>query len=141
MASIAKTAQGTLLKRGDGASTEAFTTIPGIHRITGPDIRHDLIDVTDHESTGGFREFLPGLKDGDNVVAEMFWVPSNAVHKNLRVDSYADIKRNFELIFPDTSENTVDLAGYIVGFPAAAAVGDPMRNTLTIKVTGEPVWS
>lgn len=139
--SIAKTAQGTLLKIGDGASPEGFTTVPGCQRLSGPDVKVELNDVTSHDSTGGFREFLPGLKDGDNVTAEMLWVPSNTVHKGIRVDAYAATLRNWQLVFPDTADDQVDYAGYVTGFPPVANVGEPMRNTLTVKVTGQPTWS
>lgn len=139
--SLAKNATGTLFKTGSGASATGYTTIPECHRITGPDVRTDLNDVTSHDSAGGFREFLPGLHDGDQVVAELHWVPSNTVHQALRDEGYASTLKHMQLIFPDASENQVDFTGYIVGFPPQANVGEPLRNTVTVKVTGLPVWT
>lgn len=141
MASIAKNAIGSLLKVGDGGGTEAFTTVPEVSRLTAPNVRFDLNDVTSHDSTGGFREFLPGLADGENSTAETNWVPSNAVHKSLRVDAYAKTKRNFQIVFPDSSDNTIAFATYIVGLPPVANAGEPLKATLTLKVTGQPTWS
>ena len=142
--SLALSAMGTLLKRGDGASPEQFATIPECHRISGPDVKVDLIDVTSHDSTGGFREFLPGLKDGDAVTAELHWVPGNEVHKGVREDAYAAELVNYEILFPDEAagaEDLVDFAAYVQGFPPNANVGDALRSTLNLKVTGEPIWS
>jgi hypothetical protein len=31
-------------------------------------------------------------------------------------------------------------SGYITGYPGQANVGEPLKNTLTVKVTGQPVW-
>lgn len=139
--SIAKIASGTLLKVGDGASTEVFTTVPEMTKIAGPAVTFALLDVTSHDSAGYFKEYIPGLADGDNIAGECNWKPSNAVHKNLRVDSYARTLRNFKTIFPDTTDNTVLTSTYIAGISPKADIGTVLVASLTIKVTGLPVWS
>ena len=57
-------AKGTELKVGDGATpTEVFTLIPGIRTITGPSMSAEVIDITSHDTPGGFRDKMQGLKD------------------------------------------------------------------------------
>jgi hypothetical protein len=138
--SIALNATGTLIKIGDGGGSEVFTTIPEVMRVNLPDVKTDLNDVTSHDSSGGFREFLPGLKDGDQVVAEMNWKPSNLIHKQIRVDAYAATRRNFKTILPDSADHVCAYQAYITGYPGQANVGEPLKNTMTLKVTGQPVW-
>lgn len=143
--SIAKNSIGSLFQIGDGASPEVYTTIPECIRITAPNVRFDLHDVTSHDSTGGFREFLPGLADGENATAEVNWVPSNAVHKSIRVDAYAKTLRNFKIVFADNTvapnDNTIAFTAYIVNWQPVANAGEPFKSTLTTKVTGQPTWS
>jgi predicted secreted protein len=142
--SIAKNAIGSLFQIGDGASPEVFTTIPEVIRIQAPNVRFDLHDVTSHDSTGGFREFLPGLADGENATAELNWVPSNTVHKSIRVDAYAKTLRNFKIVFADDTvgaDNTIVFQAYIVNWPPVANAGEPFKATMTAKVTGQPTWS
>lgn len=141
MSSIAKIANGTLLKVGDGASPEVFTTVPEVMRLTGPSVRFDLLDVTSHDTTGFFREWIPGLADGEKVAASVNWRPSNTVHKNLRIDAYARTLRNFKIVFPDTSDNTVAMATYIESQMPKADIGQPMLMDISLKVTGAPTWS
>lgn len=141
MATIAKIANGTLLKIGDGGGSESFTTIPEVMRISGPSIRFDLLDVTSHDTAGNFREFIPGLADGDKISANINWRPSNTIHKQIRVDSYARTNRNFKLVFPDTSDNTVLCSTYIETVQPKADIGTPMLADLSMKVTGAPAWS
>lgn len=141
MSSIAKIANGTLLKVGDGASSEAFTTVPEVMRLSGPAIRFDLLDVTSHDTVGFFREFIPGLADGEKIGASINWRPANTVHKNLRIDSYARTLRNFKIVFPDTSDNTVLSATYIENISPKADIGTPMLADISLKITGAPVWS
>jgi predicted secreted protein len=137
MPSIAKTGQGTLFKVTNGS----LVTIPEVMRVNAPNVKTELNDVTSHDSTGGFREFLPGQKDGETVSAEHNWVPSNVVHKQLRVDAYAATLKTFNIVFPDVSDNTVAFTGYITEVNPTANVGEPMRATTTVKVTGQPTWS
>lgn len=139
--SIAKIANGTLLKVGDGASSEAFTTVPEVHKLSGPQIMFDLLDVTSHDSAGFFREFIPGLADGEMISATVNWRPANTVHKNIRIDQYARTLRNFKMVFPDTSDNNVAIATYIRGIVPKADIGVVLTADITLKITGQPVWS
>ena len=140
--SIAIIANGTLLQIGDGAgSVEQFTTVPEMMKLSGPSVKFDLLDVTSHDSSGFFREYIPGLADGDNVGGDMNWRPSNTVHIALRTDSYARTLRNFQVVFPDTSDNTVLVSCYIANISPSADIGAVLRASLTNKVTGLPAWS
>lgn len=139
--SIAVIASGTLLKIGDGTSPEDFTTVPEMMKLSGPAVKFDLLDVTSHDSAGFFREYIPGLADGDNVGGDMNWRPSNAVHIALRVDSYARTLRNFQVVFPDSSDNTVLVSSYISNISPDASIGAVLKASVTMKVTGLPAWS
>lgn len=141
MSTIAIIANGTLLKIGDGASTENFTVVPECMKLTGPAVNYDLLDATSHDSAGFFREFIPGLADGDNISIDVNWKPSNTVHKGLRVDSYARTRRNFKTVFPDATDNTVLTATYIKTITPKADIGTILAAAATLKVTGLPVWS
>jgi predicted secreted protein len=139
--SLAITATGTLLKVGDGASEEQFTTIPEMFRIQAPTVKFDMTDVTSHDSTGGFREYIPGLSDGENATGEFFYVPSNTVHGTVRDANINRTLKNFQIVFPDTDENELLFAAYAISFQPGANVGDVLRGNLTLKMTGPPDWS
>lgn len=141
MATIAKIANGTLLKVGSGASIEVFTTVPEVDRLRGPSIRFDLLDATSHDTVGNFREYIPGMADGDMVSAEMNYRPANAIHASVRADAELATLRNFKMIFPDTSLNTVTMATYIQQFEPEANVAEKLRASVRIKITGAPVWT
>lgn len=141
MASIAKIANGTLLKVGDSASPEVYTTVPEVMRLGGPTIRFDLLDVTSHDTSGFFREYIPGLADGERITASLNWRPSNTVHKGIRIDSYARTLRNYRLVFPDTTDNTVTMATYTESIAPKADIGTVLVADLSVKITGAPVWT
>lgn len=141
MSTIAKIANGTLLKVGDGASPEVFTTVPEVTRLSGPSIRFDLLDVTSHDTVGFFREYIPGLADGDKIAATVNWRPSNTIHKNIRIDAYARTNRNFKVVFPDTSDNTVACSTYVESQMPKADIGTVLGMDISLKITGQPTWT
>lgn len=140
--SIAILASGTLLKIGNAASSEAFTTIPECKKIKAPNVKYDLKDTTSHDNSSGFRTYLPGLADGENVTAELNFVPTNTYHTLIRTNGYAKLLTDFQLLFAGggTGAN-IAFSAYIIGFPAEADIGEILMNTMTAKVTGAPTWT
>lgn len=140
---IAKIANGTLVQMGDGtvvSGSEGYTTIPGVTKVSGPSTKFDLLDVTSHDSSS-FREYIPGLMDGDMISIEMNWRPSNAVHKKIRLDAVAQTLRSVKVVFPDSTDNTVLCSTYIQDLTPRADIGTPMTASAKFKVTGNPLWS
>ena len=60
---------GTVIQRWDGSS--AWVAIAEVTNISGPGMVRDLIEVTSLDSTGGWREFISGFRDGGTVVLSM----------------------------------------------------------------------
>lgn len=141
MTTIAKLANGCLLKIGDGAGSEAFTTIPEIQKLSGPAVKFDLLDASSHDTSTLFREFVPGFSDGDQIRAAGNWRPSNTVHKNVRIDAYAATLRHVKVVFPDSADNTVLCSTYITEFMPDADAGKLMSTAYGFKITGAPSWS
>lgn len=140
--SIAIIATGTQWQLGStSGSGGSFTRIPEISRLTAPSIKFDLNDVSSHDSEDGYREWLPGFKDGDNVTGEANWVPSNSIDQDVRDAANGAELRGHRLIFPDISDNTLDFNAYITDLSLTANAGEPLKATITAKVTGAPSWS
>ena len=56
-------------------SPTAWTTVAEVGNITPPSFARDAQDATHTESTEGWREFIPGLKDGGEISVELNFVP------------------------------------------------------------------
>jgi hypothetical protein len=107
MAGIA--AFGTLLKRGDGATAEAFTTVANITNITGPAIENAELNVSAHDSAGAYKEFVAsGLNDPGTLDLEGNFDPSDTTHEQWLDDLDAADEHNYELVFP-TDRDHVDV--------------------------------
>ena len=63
MSTSAISGVGTTLYRST-TSGGTFAAVAEIPSISGPNMTRDTIDVTDLDSTGGYREFIAGFRDG-----------------------------------------------------------------------------
>ena len=128
---------GTKFKRGDGASSEAFADIAEINSIDGPGMSRETIDVTSLDSTGGYREFLASFRDAGQVDLDMNF--TQAGYSAFLSDFQADASVNYQIVWPDTGNTTLDFAGYCINLGSSTPVGDKIQMRVTIKITGQVV--
>ena len=125
----------------DTAGGTSYTTIGHVKDVTGPNISRGTIDITDHDSTDGFREFFGGLVDGGEVTFQIGLDHEAAAHSGL----WASFSSSTEVpwawlitfnVFSGTYTWAFD------GFLTALSPGAPMEGQnvwdLTVKVTGKP---
>lgn len=127
---------GTLLKRGDGSTAEAFTTVANATSISGPNLEAEQIDVTSHDSANGFEEFVAGIKRGGEVELELNFDPGEATHERILDDFDAGTPHNYQLVFPTTPAITWTFAAIVTAFGPEAPFDDKLAATATFKLTG-----
>lgn len=131
--------QGTYLTIGNGASPEVFTEIPECTTIPGPAGTSDELDFTHLRSSGGYREFKQSFKNTDDMTLECNYIPGDPVQSGLRADFLSGVVRSFVKHYPDTSTDAFD--AYVKSASTPAAVGDKLKFTVTLRITGAPVFT
>ncbi len=136
MATSAISSHGTLLKIGDGAGTEVFTTIAEVLDISGPGLSVSVEETTNHDS-GGWRERTPTLKDGGEVTFDINYY-SATTQDQIETDMLALTKRNWKLVFPlpASGTDTRAFAAYVTGFEPSAPVEGVLKASVTLSITG-----
>jgi len=132
---------GTLLQIGDGGSPENFTTVAGVMDVDGPGLSSDNEDATTHESPGGYEEIIPTLKRTGDVTFDIVWDPSDPTHDGttgLLAEWKNQSKTNYQLVFPDTGNETFGFAAYILEVGPSAPVSGLLKASVRMKVTGQP---
>lgn len=128
-----------VLKVGDGATpTEVFTAIDmDLISFTAPSSTAELIDVTDFASTG-YREYLAGLKDGDDLEFVFHDDLTSTARASLITDQGAGTTRNFELTYSDGTNTETTSFGMVVQRASAQPVsaGEAARFVLSGKQSG-----
>ena len=94
-------AKGTLLKIGDNGSPESFNTIAHVTNIPGPETSREMMDATALDSAGGYKEYIPGLRDGGEVNIEGFFDATDTGQAALRTNlEDEETARNFQVVLP-----------------------------------------
>jgi predicted secreted protein len=138
MPTTAKTGIGILLQRGDGATpTEVFTTLAMVKSIKGPAEEAPTIDVTSLDSTGGYAEFIPGLKSGGTVAADVNLDESSTSYTNLRADFLNGVTHNWQIKFPSPSTKKFSFAAFPSKLDHSFDPKAPNTLSLTLQVSGQ----
>jgi predicted secreted protein len=134
---------GTLFQRATGAAPGVtYETIANVTNIGGPERTRETIDVTAHDSPGGWMEFIGGLKNGGEISLDLNYDPSETTH-DLDDDFDDTVPRNYRIIIlPDTEdEHTWQISGILTNLGDEFPYDDRMQRSMTVKVTGKPVLS
>lgn len=126
---------GTVFKIGDGASSEAFTAVAEVNSVNGLNVTRKVIDVTSLDSTGGYDEFIGGSRDPGEAVLNMNFTLDNYVTFLAEIDD--DDSRNFQIVFSDTGETTIEFAGIVTALGTTVTTGDKVTMDVTIKASGQ----
>lgn len=136
-------AHGTLFQVSDMAATPVWTTVANVSDISGPEYTRDTIDVTSHSSTGGYKEYINGLKDGGNVTFDLLYIGDATQTTITDLYESGDVN-DFRIKMPITDtgvDNQIDFSGIVTTVGAAFPLGDAIKRSVTIKVTGPATWS
>ena len=141
----AKNAQGTLLQRGDGATPEVFTTIAEINNIEGPELEAEEIEVTNHDSPDGYKEFIPGLKDGGSISIEGNFVATDDTHQQLIADFESGEVNNYRILLPDStveaSKSRWTFAAMVKSLSTKYPTSGSVTFSAALRISGKPELS
>lgn len=113
--------------------TVSFSTLSGeLLDINIPGESADMVDVTYQASTNEWREYLAGLKDGNEVTISL--------HAGATIPAVAT-SGTLTITFPTGAGTFTASALLSKGRGASATLGDKITDELTFKITGEPEWS
>jgi predicted secreted protein len=126
---------GTSFERESDTSSGSFNAIAEINSITGPGMTRAFIDVTSLDSTGGYREFIGGFRDGGNVTLNMNFTLDG--YEQMRLDFTSADSINYQIVMNDAGNTTLSFAGFVTDLPLSITPDDKVTADVTIKVTGE----
>lgn len=137
--SDAISAQGTTFGVANVGSPAIFSFISEVRNIPGPAETSDEIDVTHLMSLNGYREFIQGFKNTEDLSIEMNHVPSDASQAQLRSDFQAGTVRIYQITWPDS--HTATFNAYVKGVTSTANVGDAVPFNVTLRIAGAVTYA
>lgn len=129
----------TLLKLGNGASPQTFTTIAEVKSIDGFGFTAQELEATHMESPNRYVERVAGMKDGDTMTVVCNMIRENAISTKVVWD--AGLIRDFELNFPSTLPDydwsAVPLGWHLRGIQPNSVLEVELTMRISGAITGE----
>ena len=141
MTTSAKSAWGTLLKLGDAATPEVFTTVAEVRDISGPSLVTETEEVTSHDSPSGHMERIATLIDTGEISFAINLIPTNATHDEhtgLASAARDKLPHNFQIILP-SSTKTLTGPAIVTNYEYAAEVAGVLTASITLQPSG--LWT
>lgn len=133
-----RSAKGTVIKLGDGASPEAFATIAQLRSISGTTTKANVQDVTTHDQAGNFMDKLAVLIDPGTFSAPMNYDKAEVTHAfatglwNLLINLTL---RTYRIVFP-ASIGYLQMDAYVTGHGFTAPVDNVLQVNAEWTITG-----
>lgn len=135
----ARSGFGMIVRKGDSGSPEAFTALPEVTDVNSVGgITIDSIEVTHLNSDNQTKEYIPGLKDHDEIQVTMNWLAGNATQNGLLTDAKARTVRNWQITVAG-SGNRVEGAAFITKITPTSPKDGAMQRVMSLRPTG--AWS
>lgn len=115
--------------------TRDSVAIAEIRNITGPGMTRAFIDVSNLDSTGGYREFIAGFRDGGELTFSMNFTIGG--YDDLLLDYESESIQSYELILPDSGATTFSFSGFVTNLPLNITPDDAVTVDVTIKISGQ----
>jgi len=126
-------------RSSDGTSAGIFATVAQMRDIPFPEVSRDIIDGTHMESPDGYREFVPGLADGGELSLEMLFKSGGTGYTTLLADFHSAAPGYYKITL--VGGDTFEFSGFVKGLSGTAPLADAMTATVTIKITGKPIYT
>lgn len=127
-----------------GTDGVAYTALAEVRSLAVPAVEIEYLDATTLDSSGGFREYVAGLKDPGEITVEMGY--TSDIYEAAIGYQAAGAPIHFKTTLPlETGQSTT---GDVFEFTALVrpvmqqnAVGELIGLELALRVTGQPTFT
>ncbi|WP_263079488.1 phage tail tube protein [Endozoicomonas sp. Mp262] len=130
------------LRKGD--SDDTYVAIAKIKEMGEISNTRDTQDVTCFDSTGGYREFAPGLRDGGELSLVMIFKKTDAGQVALQGDYNKNEAHDYKIELSDDDKSSFSFQGIVTSFGVAIPLEEEITRSVTVKITGpltEGTWT
>lgn len=118
-----------------------FIPVAQCRDIDGPEETTEFVDITNQDSSGGFRERAPTLQDGGTVTFDVVGDPGAASQRALADLKHNKIRTRWRVTYPESTQGDDDgwvtlFAAYVSGWKFSYPYGDVFTRTVTLQVDG-----
>lgn len=112
--------------------------VGGLSSIGGVEVSSETTEVTALDNATGYKEYLGGFKDGGEVPVEGYLDGEDAGQDAMYAAIEDQQLHDFSIDFPAAIGKSWTFKGVVTKFATNAAVGDAIKFSGSIKVSGKP---
>ena len=112
--------------------------VGGLSSIGGVEVSSETTDVTALDNVSGYKDYLGGFKDGGEVPLEGFLDGEDKGQEAMYAAFESQEEKDFSIVFPEKIGKTWSFKGIVTKFATNAAVGDAVKFSASVKVSGKP---
>ena len=117
-----------------------YNKVLEITSISGPSQSRDAIELTSHDSSNSFREFVAGIIDGGEISIEGNFITGDALGQiKFHTDLQDGEKRSCFIVMPMAVGGAWSFEAIASGFESTYPFDDKIGVSGTLKITGQPV--
>jgi predicted secreted protein len=122
------------------AVTVASNTIGGLKSVDIPEAEVTDIDITTHDSAGGFREYTGGLKDGGTVTMSGAYDIANTGQAYLRNPANQGAAP-VACVVTFSDDSTASFNAVVKGYGITNPLDENVEFTASLKVSGPVTYA
>jgi len=143
----AQKAYGATLNIGnaDLSGTPAYASMAGLKKIGDWEIEAEMADVTNHQSTGGYREKFPvGIFSVGDLELTISYDPAEATHDDSAIGGLMhallnNTKLAYQIVLNVASNPTWTFEAYVSKLGTVIDTGEEeLQQNVTLMITGQP---
>lgn len=138
MSGTVKAGVGTTVRVAASPSSTAY--LAKVLSIGGPNLSAESVEVTTLDSTGGFKEYVPGIREGGDVNLELYWSAGNAPQDLLQAAVDTDTPLWFYIEWPTSPLEGAAFYANVASYGAATAANEGVKATVGLKISGAVTW-
>lgn len=123
---------GTLFRRWDSAAG-SWENLPEITNIDGPNFSRNTLDTTTLDTTGGYRTFITGFREGGTITLSMNF--TRTAFDLMKTDFESDVEQNYEIVLPDDDVTSLEFVGFVTETPLTIPE-ELVTMDVTIQISG-----
>lgn len=136
MTTTAYAGPGFLLDYEDPDVPGTFIHVLQCRDIDGPTETTDIIETTNQDSEGGFKEFLPTLQDGGTVTVEVVGNPAEATQRDVADLKHNRVRTRWRVRYPGDVEWVIVFPAIVTGWGYKYPFAGLFTRSLTLRVVG-----
>ena len=132
---------GSQFKIEDAANPGVYLDFPEVINISFSRGTRENIDMTNHDSTKPFEEFIKGIAQGAQIDITFNVVPGDTTQEMLEDYWLEDTPFKARVVYNDIGATTYTFDGYLGSYSTTHNTRDAHRGSATINCTGAWVRS